>query len=161
MSVYYKDDNVTLHFGDWRKILPDHFTADLIIADPPYGETSLEWDTWPEGWPSLAARHSSSMWCFGSMRMFLRRRDEFAAWRLSQDIVWEKHNGSSLATDRFSRVHEHALHWYRGPWSDVHHQTPLTPDATARTVRRKSIAAQWQGNRGPSEYVSSDGTGGA
>ena len=24
--------------------------ADCIVADPPYGETSLAWDRWPEGW---------------------------------------------------------------------------------------------------------------
>ena len=61
------------------------------------------------------------------MRMFLDRRDEFAAWKLSQDVVWRKNRGSIFATDRFSRVHEHALHWYHGLWADVHHETPRVP----------------------------------
>ena len=124
MKPYYEDESVTLFVGDWRELIPADFAADLILTDPPYGETSLTWDRWPTGWPALAARHSRSMWCFGSMRMFLDRRDEFEAWRLSQDVVWEKHNGSGLAADRLKRVHEHALHWYRGPWSEVHHEAP-------------------------------------
>lgn len=64
------------------------------------------------------------MWCFGSMRMFLDRCDEFMTWKLSQDIVWEKQQGSGFVTDRFKRVHEHALHWYRGEWATIRHVTP-------------------------------------
>jgi site-specific DNA-methyltransferase (adenine-specific) len=157
-SPYFQDEHVTLWHGDFREVLPTiDVLADAIVTDPPYGETSLEWDVWPAGWPSIAAQHASSMWCFGSMRMFLDRRDDFAGWKLSQDVVWEKHNDSSLANDRFSRVHEFATHWYQGAWSDVHHVTPTTSDATPRTVRRKAKPAQWQGARGPSEYTSQDG----
>ncbi|WP_031029993.1 MULTISPECIES: DNA-methyltransferase [unclassified Streptomyces] len=127
MDPYWKDEDagIYLYLGDMREVLPAlDVTADLIVADPPYAETSLAWDRWPDGWPTAAAAHASSMWCFGSMRMFLQQRDEFAAWRLSQDVVWEKHNGSGFATDRFKRVHELATHWYRGDWRHVHHDVP-------------------------------------
>lgn len=158
LSPYYSDESVSLYHGDCREILPElGLKADLLIADPPYGETSLTWDKWPIGWPKFAADHGNSMWCFGSMRMFLDHRDEFADWTMSQDVVWEKHNGSNLASDRFSRVHEHATHWYRGPWADVHHDTPVTLDATARTVRKKRRPAQWIGATGETTYVSEDG----
>jgi site-specific DNA-methyltransferase (adenine-specific) len=141
MKAYWEDDTVQLYLGDMREILPAlGVQADLIIADPPYEDTQHKWDRWPEGWLDTAAAHSSSMWCFGSQRMFFRRLTEFTAagWKLSQDVVgrdeddepilgdvhvvWEKHNGSSRAADRFRRVHEHALHWYRGKWGDVHHE---------------------------------------
>lgn len=124
---YYADMNVRLYHGDMREVMQD-FTeehwADVVVTDPPYGETSLRWDTWPERWPLLCTWHTTSMWCFGSMRMFTDHWTDFAGWKLSQDVVWEKHNGSGFASDRFKRVHEHALHFYTGTWLDAYHKTP-------------------------------------
>lgn len=155
---YYQDDAVTLYHGDFRDVVQTlDIKVDAIVTDPPYAETRLEWDVWPDGWPSIAAEHARSMWCFGSMRMFLDRRDEFSAWTFGQDFVWEKHNGSSAHADRFKRVHEHAVHWYRGDWATIHHETPTTADATARIVRRKAKPAHHQGAHGPSYYTSEDG----
>jgi len=123
---YYADESVTLYHGDFREVLPELNTSFyLAVADPPYGETSLDWDRWPDKWPAVMADSAEAMWCFGSMRMFLNRFSEFDPyWNLSQDVVWEKHEGTGLAADRFKRVHEHALHWYRGAWNLIHHDTP-------------------------------------
>lgn len=123
---YYADEHVQLYFGDCREILPAlRQSYDLAVCDPPYGETSLAWDRWPDGWPAIVADVTSSMWVFGSMRMFLARAGEFDPyWNLSQDVIWEKHNGSGFAVDRLKRVHEHVLHWYRGAWSTIYHETP-------------------------------------
>lgn len=156
MTVVYEDEWVTLHHADFRDHL-DGLKADAIITDPPYGETSLAWDMWPTGWLDDAAKVTNALWCFGSFRMFHDHAAEFARWKLSQDIVWEKHNGSSLANDRFRRVHELATLWYQGDWSELRHATPTTADATSRTVRRKAKPAQHQGDRGASHYVSEDG----
>lgn len=135
MTPYYDNDGVTLYLGDCRDVLPRlDLQADCAVTDPPYAETSLAWDQWPDGWPTLVADHTRSMWCFGSMRMFLDRRDEFTGWKLSQDIVWEKHNGSGFASDRFKRVHENALHWYQGAWSTIPSDTPRE-----RGVRRVGV----------------------
>ena len=125
-APYYSDDHVSLYLGDMREVLPalGCVSADAAVCDPPYGETSLAWDRWPDGWPTLLAEHTRSMWCFGSMRMFWDHRDEFKGWRLSQDVVWEKHNGTGFAADRLKRVHEHSLHFYRGAWATVHHDAP-------------------------------------
>jgi site-specific DNA-methyltransferase (adenine-specific) len=134
---YYEDEHMQLWHGDFRDILPRlDVQPDLVVTDPPYGETSLDWDRWPNEWPSLVP--GRSMWCFGSMRMFLNRRDEFVGWKHSQDVVWEKHNGSGFATDRFKRVHEHAVHWYRGDWaSHVYHETPRPSGGGDKHVRRR------------------------
>lgn len=153
MKPYYADESVTLYHGDWREQIPEGFTADLIVTDPPYGETSLDWDRWPTGWPVLAARHAQAMWCFGSMRMFLDQRSEFTAWKLSQDVVWEKHNGSGFAADRFKRVHEFALHWYRGDWSEVHHDTPRVPGGSGQKSVRKRGLTPHTGEIGDTGYV--------
>ncbi len=158
MTVYYQDEHVTVHHGDSRAILPTlDVQPDCVVTDPPYGETALVWDRWPDGWPQVIATAGiRSMWCFGSMRMFLDRRDEFAAWKLSQDIVWEKHNGSGFHADRFKRVHEHAVHWYRGDWATLHHEVPTTPDTVARTVRTAARPPQ-MGERKRATYTAERG----
>lgn len=156
-TPYWEDreSGLALYLGKMEEVLPQlGLQADLIIADPPYGETSLAWDRWPFGWLDVAAAHSTSMWCFGSQRMFFDHLPEFqaAGWKLSQDVVghdvdgqpvvgdvnvvWEKHNGTGFATDRFKRVHEHVLHFYRGPWEAQHQDVPRVayhgPDKHAR-----------------------------
>lgn len=157
---YYSDDLVTLYLGDCREVLPILLGVrfDAAVTDPPYAETSLAWDRWPDGWPALVAGATSSLWCFGSVRMFLDRAAEFNGWRLAQDVVWEKNTGSAFATDRFMRVHEVATHWYRGPWDAIHHETPRIgvrgPD---KSVRRRAVPKGHHGVRGASEYVD-DGT---
>jgi site-specific DNA-methyltransferase (adenine-specific) len=164
---YWSDGTCSLYLGDCREVLPAlGVTADLILADPPYESTSLEWDCWPDGWLETAAAVSRSMWCFLPLRQFAEppfRGIEFraAGWRLSQDIeaehaVWEKHNGSSFHADRFKRVHEIACHWYRGAWRTIYHEVPTTPDATARTVRRKQRPPH-TGHIEAGSYASEDG----
>jgi site-specific DNA-methyltransferase (adenine-specific) len=154
---YWSDDSVTLYHGDAREILPHLTRVDAIITDPPYGETSLAWDRWPDGWVSLAATIATQMWCFGSFRMFSEKGREFLEyWKLAQDVIWEKHNGSNAFADRFRRVHELAVHFYRGEWSALHVEPQFTNDATARTVRRKRRPPQW-GHIEASAYRSEDG----
>ena len=157
-------EGVILHMGDCREILPTlpHAAADLAIVDPPYGETSLRWDRRVVGWPSFllpVIKPSGSMWVFGSQRMFLECAPEFSGWRFSHDVVWEKHNGTGLFNDRFRRVHENALHWYKADstWNSVFKAPQFTNDATARTVRKKGRPAQWIGATGETTYVSEDG----
>lgn len=160
IESYYSDDHVTLYCGDMREILPELGEFDACVTDPPYQETSLKWDRWVDGWPALVAEHTRSMWCFGSMRMFMERRDEFGPqylrdergrfrkagefdWKLSQDVVWEKHNGSGPGNSRFRRVHEMVTHWYRGPWDSIHREVPRIPavDPSDRGARRGSAAS--------------------
>lgn len=143
-APYWTGSGVTLYLGDCREVIPAlGVTADCIVADPPYGETPLPWDRWPEGWLQAAATVTRSLWCFGSLRMFGSRWGEFtdAGWRFSHDVIWEKGNGTSVCADRFHRVHEHALHWYRGKWGDVHHKTPRVP-ATPEQIARNGRAAR-------------------
>lgn len=157
MDPYFSSDGVDLYLGDYREVLPALSASfALVVADPPYGETALPWDRWPTGWPAVMADYAESMWCFGSMRMFLGRYGEFDPyWNFSQDLVWEKHNGTGFSTDRFKRVHEFATHWYRGAWGDAYHETPRTPyDGPDKHVRaRNSPGGQHLGKTGVGGYV--------
>lgn len=150
--------------GDCRDVLATlpAESVDCIIADPPYGETTLSWDRWPEGWPAAVRRVlklTGSMWVFGSTRMFMERAAEFVGWRLAQDVVWEKHNGSGFAADRFKRVHENALQFYRDDagWGGVYRSPQYTNDAVARAVTRRAGRLAHTGEIGSHSYKSEDG----
>lgn len=135
----------------------------LIIADPPYGDTSLEWDRRVMDWPHRAIemlKPNGSMWVFGSMRYFIEQGSIFssAGWKLAQDLVWEKHNGSAFHADRFKRVHEHVVQFYRDgdPWASVYNEVQKTMDAAPRVTRRKKRPTH-TGHIEASAYVSEDG----
>lgn len=144
MTAYYQDDLITLYHEDCVEFMTDALQGGApecsIVTDPPYGDTPLKWDRTPDAeWLRLAAQFSRSMWCFGSLRFWLNEQQKFAVagWQYAQEIVWEKHNGSGFNADRFKRVHELAVHLYRGPWGSLYKCPQHTMDATARTVRRR------------------------
>jgi site-specific DNA-methyltransferase (adenine-specific) len=88
---------MTILTGDCRHLMPAHGPFDLILADPPYGDTSLAWDR-RDGWITRARDALSptgSLWVFGSLRCFMATADRFAdaGLRIAQEIVWEKQNG--------------------------------------------------------------------
>lgn len=153
----------TILAGDCRVEMPARGPFDMILADPPYGDTSLAWDRRVDGWLPLARaalRPSGSLWVFGSLRSFMATADAFvhAGWKCAQEVVWEKQNGSGFHADRFKRVHELIAQFYRSdaPWSAVYNDVQTTADATARTVRRKTRPPH-TGRIEAGYYVSEDG----
>lgn len=153
--------NARVTLGDCRTDLQQHGPFDMLIADPPYGDTSLDWDRRCSGWIEAAGellKPTGSIWVFGSMRFFQEvgfgRR-----WKFAQDIVWEKHNGSGFHADRFKRVHEHACQYYlaNAPWASVYNDVQTTPDAVARSVKRKKGRPAHMGNIEQGPYHSEDG----
>lgn len=159
MEPYYTDGTVTLYHGDMRKVLPAlGVRADCIVADPPYQQTSnMEWDRWVFGWLDIATKSVDSLWCFGTLRMFMQRKDEFSAWKMSQDVIWAKTFGTGVQADRFRRQHEIITHWYRGKWSDVYHMTPrVVSEWPVRGVRNNGTSNVY-GNSEPSVWTD-DGT---
>lgn len=161
-ELVYRCDkrNIEIWCGDMREVLP---TLNIgiyrsVVADPPYQSTSLVWDTWPDGWVDTLTRISSirSMWVFGTARMFLLRGTEFSGWRFSQEVVWEKHNGSGATADRFRPVHENVWYFYRGAWKEAHSPPPVTWDAQPRSVTRRSATPHY-GSIGASQYRTEKG----
>lgn len=162
MKPFYDHGGIQIYLGDCREIMRDlPVMADCVIADPPYNQTSLVWDRRPERWPVIVAASllpTGSMWCFGSLRMFMLRAEDFVGWQFAEDIVWEKHNGSGFHADRFKRVHEQAAHFYKvgTRWDGVYKNVPTTPDATARSVRTKR-RPNHMGQIDKTPFVSHDG----
>lgn len=156
--------NTPVKTVDCREAVALHGPFDMLLADPPYGDTSLPWDQRVEGWESAAAAHlkpTGSLWVFGSMRFFLDTGPKMlgAGLLYAQDIVWEKHNGSGFHADRFKRVHEHAIQFYRAdaPWSGVYNDVQKTHDAIARIVKRKKGRPAHMGRINQAPYQSEDG----
>ncbi len=138
--------------------LPDE-SVHCCVTDPPYGETSLDWDRAPVGWLSevrRVLRRDGSIWVFGSLKSHIATN--WTGWNIAQDVVWEKHNGSNAANDRLRRVHEIAVHAYKSDvkWSDVYNRPLFTNDARSKVVRRKQRPPQW-GEIAGSTYRSEDG----
>ena len=159
-TPYYQEGGITIYHGDCMEIMPTLAAAAIsaVITDPPYGETSLEWDSRLDRWAQAAypvVSESASLWCFGSFRMFYES-DGMVPWKFAQDLVWEKHNGSGFHADRFKRVHEHVVQFYKGSWESVYKKAVFTNDATARTVRRKQKPPHMN-NTGEGYFVSFDG----
>lgn len=154
---------MTILTGDCRDLMPGRGPFDMILADPPYGDTSLAWDRRVAGWIALARAAltpTGSLWVFGSLRHFMATADQFAdaGLQIAQEIVWEKQNGSSFHADRFKRVHELAVQFYPAetPWRDIYNDVQTTLDATARTVRRK-MRPPHTGHIDAGHHVSHDG----
>lgn len=133
---------LAVHCGDCRKIMAAHGPYDLIIADPPYGVTNLRWDKRVDDWHAIAAeclKPSGSLWLFGSLRYLLAdaARFEEAGLRYAQDIIWRKANGTGFSADRFKRVHEIVVQFYRRDalWKEVYNDVQRVPAVT----RNKSV----------------------
>lgn len=161
-APYYSDGGVTLYLGDMREVLPGLTEQPVaVVTDPPYGETSAAWDVWPDGWVDAvqdALPPSASLWCFGTARMFLEHAADFGAWKFAQEALWLKRNGSGPGQrDRLTKVHEWAYHWYRGKWSDLHHEWPREQSFGADKSVRRVTSAPHQGAHIGTSYVD-DGT---
>jgi site-specific DNA-methyltransferase (adenine-specific) len=128
----------------------DDASIDLVIADPPYGETSLKWDKWQKEWLAELPRilkPTGSIWMFGSMRMFVDHASDLKGLHLIQDLVWEKHNGANLHNDRFRRVHENICQLIpKGfKWEETYKAPVWVYDAIKRAVKRHNKPAHWGG----------------
>lgn len=158
VAPFYEQDGITLYRGNCADIIPQLLPVDVAVVDPPYGDTSLEWDKLDPFWPDLLKSVTSNLWCFGSFRMFttMARDGALTDWKLAQEIIWEKQNGTGFHADRFKRVHELIVQYYRGDWRDIYKSPVTTPDATATVSRRKKRPPH-MGDIGLTTFISHDG----
>jgi site-specific DNA-methyltransferase (adenine-specific) len=155
---------ISVIHGDCRDMMSIHGTFDMILADPPYGDTSLAWDKRVNGWEKTAAetlKPTGSLWLFGSLRSLMLSWPamQAAGFKYAQEIIWEKHNGSGFHKDRFKRVHEIVVQFYRqdAPWAEVYNDVQVTHDAVERMVKRKKGRPAHMGHIEAAPYASEDG----
>lgn len=143
-------------FGSMRSILESNITKQVAgyRIKPKGSQSFTPIFTTDDAWAQEAKDHGwelETLYRENTPRGFACR-----GWKFAQDIVWEKHNGSNFHNDRFRRVHEHALMFYRGEWGDIYKNVQFTNDAKKRTVRRKQKPGH-MGDIKESSYVSEDG----
>jgi site-specific DNA-methyltransferase (adenine-specific) len=116
MRPYYDRDGITLYCGVYRDVLPElKQKFALLLTDPPYGTTSLEWDKpadWPFFWQEV------NRLCKPAAPQILFSAGQFTADLLSSnrdnyryDLVWEKPQvtGYLKAKGQPLRTHENIL----------------------------------------------------
>lgn len=73
--------------------------------------------------------------------MFWDHHAEFSEWKLAQDVIWAKPNGTNFLIDRFRRTHETAVHFFRGPWEELQLtalKIQVTETRKRKTARRSA-----------------------
>lgn len=145
--------NCTLYCGDCMDVLPSIDNIDVVVTDPPYEETALAWDKVTDGWQN--AIEANCVWVFGSYRSLSQL--DMTEWTFAQDVIWEKHNGSGCHNDRFRKVHEIALQFYKGPWAEIYKKPVFTMDAKKRTIIKKNGPSHFRPIEGETIYKVEDG----
>ena len=154
---------VVIHHGDCRDVVRlclEMESVDCIIADPPYGQTSLKWDRWPKGWPSdlmYRLKASGSMWCSAPFGCSSCTNRNSRAGACPKTWCGRSTTEPDSSTDRFRRVHESVAQFYLGRWGSVYRQPQYTNDAQRRVIRKKARPAHWTGATGATKYRSEDG----
>jgi site-specific DNA-methyltransferase (adenine-specific) len=117
MKPYYAEKNITIYHADWRDVLPslEPRSINLLLTDPPYGTTNLEWDRpvdWKLFWPIVEqiCRCYATMVLFSSgmftITLINSNRKQFR-----YELIWEKPMpvGFLSANRRPLRAHENIL----------------------------------------------------
>ena len=125
MTLYYKDDNVTLYHGDCLDVMPrlGDDSVDLVLADLPYGTTANRWDSpidmdvlW-EQYLRIAVQRAAFVLTASqpfTSALVMSRPDLF-----KHEWVWIKNRGSNFANTvrEPMKEHESVLVFSRGKWT--------------------------------------------
>lgn len=125
-TPYYDEDGITIYCGDCRDILPHLGPVDLVLTDPPYGTTQLDFDAnpfdWTALWPMLhkVSRPHTPMVFFSAQPfttdLIMSNRKDFR-----YEIIWHKSAGTGFldANRRPLKFHENIEVFYRKPGQSV------------------------------------------
>jgi site-specific DNA-methyltransferase (adenine-specific) len=105
LKPYYQTKLGRLYHGDCLEIMPHLEPVDLVLTDPPYGITKINWDnleTFKKSIPVLQKKSSAQI-VFGNIQM-LKFLDDFKF-----EFIWDKRVGANFARVKYRplRVHEY------------------------------------------------------
>jgi site-specific DNA-methyltransferase (adenine-specific) len=153
VKPYFEENGITIYHGDCRQLMLTIGPVDAVVTDPPYGDTSLDWDRICDGWMGAASLLTNNVWFFGSLRLLAAMliAGDLEHWTLAQEIVWEKHNGSGMHADRFKRIHEFAFQFYYGSWEGIYKDPVKEKAVSAKRITRTKKPAHY-GQIGQAAY---------
>ncbi len=129
MKPYYESGDVVLYHGNFQDVLPRLKTnsVDLLLTDPPFAITALEWDKpvdWPLFWGEAhrACTLKAAMVLFASGKFtndLINSNRKYYRY----ELIWEKTmpTGFLSAKQRPLRSHENVLVFIRKYMQSVYH----------------------------------------
>lgn len=125
MSVYYRDDYVTLYHGDCLEILPTlpRSSVQSVITDLPYGTTANKWDSvlpladlWRE---LIAVSVDTCAFAMTASQPFTSKLLLSNESMFKHEWIWIKNRGSNFANTvrEPMKEHESILVFSKGKWT--------------------------------------------
>jgi site-specific DNA-methyltransferase (adenine-specific) len=129
VKSYYESGGVVLYHGDYQDVLPSlkSGSIDLLLSDPPYNITALEWDM-PVNWPLFW--EEAHRVCTMKAAMVLFASGKFTNDLINSnrkyyryELIWEKTmpTGFLSAKRRPLRSHENVLVFIRRYKQSIYH----------------------------------------
>ncbi len=151
MQPYYDKDGITIYHGRCDDVLSSIAGAALILGDPCYGTTQLDWDVpadWPNLWPLVYdACLPSALQLMFSMQPFTTDLINSNRARFRYEIIYQKAlpTGFLDANRRPLRAHENILVFSEKPGSTTYNpqKTPCKPEREHRADTRTRQAKHW------------------
>ena len=109
---------ITIKHSDAFDFLISQRNINLLLTDPPYGVTGIDWDTeldafrwWDLVTPTLA---EDAVVIMTATQPFASRLIVSSPLKFRQELIWEKPNGTGQVKYGPNRVHENILVWVKG-----------------------------------------------
>lgn len=123
--------------------------VNLLLTDPPYGVTGIDWDTELDStkWWSYVDKclADNAVIIMTAQQPFTSRLVVSSPYRFRQELIWEKPNGTGQVKYGPNRCHENILIWSKGDFSYTPQMTEGDP-YTWRSTRSKGAASAFTGS---------------
>ena len=108
MKPYYDHAGITIYHGDCREVLPELEPVDLVLTDPPYGTTNLEWDVLDDFNSILFEIHrvSKAQILFCSVKSLEHISHNL---KFKYEMVWDKVTVSNIGNAKHQPLRSHEL----------------------------------------------------